>query len=181
MIFERTAIEGVVVVRAEPLADDRGMFARTFCAREFSAAGLDPTVAQANVSFNRLAGTLRGLHYQRPPAAEVKLVRCTRGRVFDVAVDLRPGSPTYLRHVGIVLDAESHVALYVPEGCAHGYLTLADASEVAYMVSEFYAPGAEGGLRWDDPALGIAWPAPVRVISPKDAAWPYLGEGGGPS
>ena len=181
MIFERTALVGVVVVRPEPLADDRGMFARTYCSREFAAAGLDPTVAQANVSFNRAAGTLRGLHFQRPPAAEAKLVRCTRGRVFDVAVDLRPGSPTYLRHVGMVLDADARVALYVPEGCAHGYLTLEDASEVAYMVSEFYTPGAEGGLRWDDPTLGIPWPAPVRVISPKDAAWAYLGEGGGPS
>jgi dTDP-4-dehydrorhamnose 3,5-epimerase len=174
VIFERTDIAGVVVVRAEPLADDRGMFARTYCAREFAAAGLNPTVAQANVSFNVRAGTLRGMHFQHPPAAEAKLVRCTRGRVYDVAVDLRPGSPTYLRHVGRVLDADAHEALYVPEGCAHGYLTLEDGSEVAYQVSAFYAPGAEGGLRWDDPVLAIDWPAPVRVISPKDASWPLL-------
>jgi dTDP-4-dehydrorhamnose 3,5-epimerase len=174
VIFERTAIDGVVAVRAEPLADDRGMFARTYCAREFAAAGLNPTVAQANVSFNRRVGTLRGLHFQRPPAAEAKLVRCTRGRVYDVAVDLRPDSPTYLRHVGRILDAETHEALYVPEGCAHGYLTLEDASEVAYQVSAPYAPGEEGGLRWDDPVLAIAWPGPVRVISPKDAGWPLL-------
>lgn len=172
MIFTPTDIEGVVVVTPEPRADARGFFARTFCAREFGAAGLRPLVAQANVSFNHAAGTLRGLHFQLPPAAEAKLVRCTRGRVYDVAVDLRPSSPTYLRHVGVVLDADERNALYVPEGCAHGYLTLTDAVEVAYQVSEFYAPGVESGLRWDDPALGIAWPGEVRVISEKDAAWP---------
>jgi len=174
MRFVPTVLEGVVEVRAEPHADDRGLFARTFCAREFEAAGLSRVVAQANVSFNARAGTLRGLHFQRPPAAEAKLVRCTRGRVFDVAVDLRPGSPTFLRHVAVVLDADERNALYVPEGCAHGYLTLADACEVAYQVSEFYAPGAEGGLRWDDPRLGIRWPETIRSISAKDAAWPLL-------
>lgn len=174
MKLEPTDLEGVVIVHAKALADDRGMFARTYCAREFAEAGLNPTVAQANVSFNHRAGTLRGLHFQRPPAAEAKLVRCTRGRVYDVAVDYRPGSPTYLRHVGVVLDAEQHNALYVPEGCAHGYLTLEDACEVAYQVSEFYTPGVEGGLRWDDPALAIDWPGAVQVISEKDAAWAYL-------
>ena len=174
VIFTPTDIEGVVVVGPELHADARGFFARTFCAREFEAAGLRPLVAQANVSFNHRIGTLRGLHFQRPPAAEAKLVRCTRGRVFDVAVDLRPGSSSYLRHVGVVLDAEERNALYVPEGCAHGYLTLEDACEVAYQVSEFYTPGVERGLHWDDPALGIAWPGEVRVISEKDAAWPYL-------
>jgi len=174
MIFTPTEIAGVVVVTTELRADERGFFARTFCAREFEAAGLRPLVAQANLSFNHRAGTLRGLHFQRPPAAEAKLVRCTRGRVYDVAVDHRPTSPTYLRHVGVVLDAEERNALYVPEGCAHGYLTLEDACEVAYQVSEFYTPGVEGGLRWDDPALAIAWPGAVAVISEKDAAWPYL-------
>lgn len=174
MKFVPTEIEGVVRVEATVHVDERGSFARTFCAREFAAAGLNPVVAQANTSFNHAAGTLRGLHFQRPPAAEAKLVRCTRGRVYDVAVDVRPGSPTYLRHVGLVLDAEERNALYVPEGCAHGYLTLEDASEVAYQVSEFYTPGIEGGLRWDDPELGIAWPSPVRLISPKDAVWPLL-------
>ena len=174
MIFTQTHIAGAVVVTPELLSDERGFFARTFCAREFEAAGLRPMVAQANVSFNHRAGTLRGLHFQRPPAAEAKLVRCTRGRVYDVAVDLRPESPTYLGHVGMVLDAEERNALYVPEGCAHGYLTLTDAAEVVYQVSEFYTPGVEGGLRWDDPALGIDWPGPVHVISGKDAALPLL-------
>ena len=174
MIFTPTDLAGVVVVTPELHADERGFFARTFCAREFEAAGLRPLVVQANVSFNHHAGTLRGLHFQRPPAAEAKLVRCTRGRVYDVAVDLRPASPTYLRHVGVILDAEERNALYVPEGCAHGYLTLEDGCEVVYQVSEFYTPGVEGGLRWDDPTLGIAWPGEVRVISEKDAGWPYV-------
>jgi dTDP-4-dehydrorhamnose 3,5-epimerase len=177
MIFTPTDLEGVVVVSIQAHADERGSFARTFCAREFEASGLSPVVAQANVSFNHRAGTLRGLHFQRPPAQEAKLVRCTRGRVYDVAVDLRPGSPTYLRHFGVVLDADERNALYVPEGCAHGYLTLTDAAEVAYQVNEFYTPGVEGGLRWDDPALGIDWPGEVRVISAKDGAWPLLGSG----
>lgn len=174
MILVPTTVEGVVVVEPQPHADERGLFARTFCAREFEEAGLSPVVAQANLSFNHRAGTLRGLHFQRPPAQEAKLVRCTRGRVFDVAVDLRPRSPTFLRHVGVELDAETRNALYVPEGCAHGYLTLEDACEIVYQVSEFYTPGVEGGLRWDDPALGIEWPAPIHVISEKDASWPLL-------
>lgn len=174
MIFVPTAVEGVVVVTPQEHADERGSFARTFCAHEFEAAGLSPVVAQANVSFNHRAGTLRGLHFQRSPAQEAKLVRCTRGRVFDVAVDYRPDSRTFLRHVGVILDADLRNALYVPEGCAHGYLTLGDACEVAYQVSEFYTPGVEGGLRWNDPALGIEWPGPVQFISAKDAAWPYL-------
>ena len=174
MILTPTEITGVVRVAVEPHADERGLFARTFCAREFEAVGMQPVVAQANLSFNHRSGTLRGLHFQRAPAQEAKLVRCTRGRVYDVAVDLRPASPTYLRHVGVVLDADERNALYVPEGCAHGYLTLTDAAEVAYQVSEFYAPGVEGGLRWDDPVLGIEWPGTVCVISAKDAAWPYL-------
>ena len=174
MILTPTDIAGVVVVTPELRADDRGFFARTFCAREFEAAGLRPLVAQANVSFNHRAGTLRGLHYQRPPAEEAKLVRCTRGRVFDVAVDVRPASPTYLRHVGVVLDAEERNALYVPEGFAHGYLTLEDGCEVAYHASEFYTPEAEEGIRWDDPALAIAWPHEVRVVSAKDSGWPDL-------
>ena len=178
VILERTVINGVVIVTPELLHDERGFFARTFCAREFEQAGLRSVVAQANLSFNEHVGTLRGLHFQRPPAAEAKLVRCTRGRVFDVAVDLRPDSVTYLRHVAVILDADERNALYVPEGCAHGYLTLVDGCEVAYQVSEFYTPGVESGLRWDDPTLSIPWPAPVRVISQKDAAWPLLGSGG---
>ena len=176
MKLHETTIAGVMLVELDRHGDERGFFARTFCAREFEAAGLRPTVAQANLAFNRQAGTLRGLHFQRPPAAEAKLIRCTRGRVFDVAVDIRPESPTYLAHVGVVLDPEERRALYVPEGCAHGYLTLADDCEVSYLVSEFYTPEAEGGLRWDDPRLAIDWPARVRVVSEKDAGWPLLRE-----
>lgn len=178
MILHPTTIPGVVIVDIERHADARGFFARTFCAREFQAAGLRPSVAQANLAYNHAAGTLRGLHYQLPPAAEAKLVRCTRGRVFDVAVDLRADSPTYLAHVGVVLDPDEHRGLYVPEGCAHGYLTLADHSEVMYQVSEFYTPEAESGLRWDDPRLAIEWPAEVRIVSDKDTAWPHLGDDG---
>lgn len=181
MKLHQTTIDGVTRVELERYGDERGFFARTFCAREFEAAGLRPTVAQANLAYSRLAGTLRGLHYQRPPAAEAKLIRCTRGRVFDVAVDIRPDSATYLAHVGVVLDPEERCALYVPEGCAHGYLTLADDSEVSYLVSEFYAPNAEAGLRWDDPLLAIDWPAEVRVVSEKDSGWPLLtGKGSAP-
>lgn len=174
MNFAPTAIDDVVVITLQEHADQRGFFARTFCAREFEAAGLRPVVAQANVSFNHKAGTLRGLHYQRPPAREAKLVRCTRGRVFDVAVDVRPSSPTYLQHVGVVLDADTRNAVYVPEGFAHGYLTLEDACEVTYQVSEFYTPGVEDGMRWDDPKLSIPWPHEVLVLSDKDASWPLL-------
>lgn len=170
----RTQIEGVAVVTVEPVHDDRGFFARTFCAREFHELGFTPSVVQSNISFNRVSGTLRGLHFQRPPVAEAKLVRCTRGRVYDVAVDVRASSPTYLRHVAVVLDADERNALYVPEGCAHGYLTLEEECEVEYLVSEFYTPGAEDGIRWDDPALAIDWPTPVQVISEKDARWPLL-------
>ena len=174
MILHPTALAGVTVVELQPFRDERGLFARTFCAREFQAAGLDAVVAQANVAFNHRRGTLRGMHYQRPPAAEAKLVRCTRGRVYDVAVDLRAGSPTYLDHVGVELEPDGRAALYVPAGCAHGYLTLEDDTEVMYQVSEFYAPGAEGGLRWDDPRLAIAWPTEVLVISDKDRSWPLI-------
>ena len=174
MIFNPTSIAGVVVVELVPHTDARGFFARSFCAREFEAAGLAPRLAQANVAFSHRAGTLRGLHYQLPPAAEAKLVRCTRGRIFDVAVDLRRGSPSYLAHVGVVLDADERRALYVPEGCAHGYLTLSDHTEVSYQVSAFYAPESEAGLRWNDPCLAIEWPAAVHAISDKDAAWPLL-------
>jgi dTDP-4-dehydrorhamnose 3,5-epimerase len=174
--FHPTEIPGVVLVESRPFRDDRGSFARTFCAREFEAAGLSPAVAQANVAASHRAGTLRGLHFQLPPAAEAKLVRCTRGRIFDVAVDLRAGSPTYLRHVHALLDPGSETALYVPEGCAHAYLTLEDDTEVTYQASQFYTPEAEDGLRWDDPALAIGWPAEVRVVSPKDAAWPLLAD-----
>lgn len=174
MIFTETPLRGAFVIDLEPRVDERGFFARTFCAREFEEHGLRPLVAQANVSFNLRSGTLRGMHYQLPPAAETKLVRCTRGAILDVIVDLRENSPTYLQHFGVELTAENRRALYVPELFAHGYLTRTDEAEVEYQVSEFYTPGQERGMRYDDPALGIAWPMPIQVISDKDAAWPLL-------
>ncbi len=172
MTFEPTAIPGVVVVRPAPLADERGHFARTWDGEAFAAHGLNPTVAQCSASFNEKRGTLRGMHYQAAPHAEAKLVRCTRGRVFDVALDLRPGSPTFRGWFGVELSADDGAALYVPEGCAHGFLTLEDASEVFYMISAPYAPAASRGVRWDDPAFGIVWPAEVRAIKDRDAAYP---------
>jgi dTDP-4-dehydrorhamnose 3,5-epimerase len=175
MIFEEAPLQGAFVVGLEERRDDRGFFARTFCAREFEDHGLKPVVAQANVSFNHAAGTMRGLHYQAPPAAETKLVRCTAGVIWDVIVDIRPGSPTYMQHFGIELSAANRRALYVPEMFAHGYLSMTDGAEVVYSVGEFYTPGVEGGYRYDDPALGIDWPMAVTVISEKDANWPLIG------
>ena len=179
MIFTETPLAGAFVVDLEPLRDDRGFFARTYCRREFEARGLLATVAQCNVSVSRARGTLRGMHYQVAPAVEAKLVRCTRGRIHDVIVDMRPDSPTYLRHFGVELGAESRRALYVPGLFAHGFLTLTDDAEVTYQVSEFYTPKAERGLRYDDPALAIDWPVPVAVLSDKDLAWPPLGAAAG--
>jgi dTDP-4-dehydrorhamnose 3,5-epimerase len=172
MRFTPTTLEDAVLIEPERREDPRGWFARVFCEEEFAAAGLETRFVQQNASANPKAGTLRGMHYQRPPHAEVKVVRCTRGAVFDAIVDLRPGSPTYRRSEGFELTAANGRMLYVPEGFAHGYLTLADDSEVAYLVSHPYTPGAEAGLRYDDPALGIAWPRPAAVLSDKDAAWP---------
>jgi dTDP-4-dehydrorhamnose 3,5-epimerase len=170
--FTQTPLEGAHVIEPNLVEDDRGGFARTFCAREFVEHGLSDVVAQANLSFNHRRGTLRGMHYQLPPAAEAKLVRCTRGAIHDVIVDMRPDSPTYLAHFAIELSEGNRTALYVPELFAHGYQALTDGAEVVYQVSEFYAPGYELGLMYDDPALGIDWPLPVSVISEKDRSWP---------
>lgn len=173
MIFREAELPGAYVLELERREDERGFFARAWCRDELAAHGLDARVAQANVSWNERRGTLRGLHFQRAPHAEVKLVRCTRGAVYDVIVDLRPGSPTYTRWLGVELSAENGRSLYVPEGFAHGYQTLVDGSETFYLVSEPYAPGAEGGVRWDDPAFGISWPdVAERVVSAKDGSWP---------
>jgi len=172
MIFEETGLPGLCVVRLDRHADDRGFFARAFCREEFGEHGLMTGVAQANISRSRHAGTLRGMHFQAPPAAEAKLVRCTRGALFDVGLDLRPGSPTYGRWFGIELRADEHTMLHVPEGFAHGFQTLTDDAEAFYQVSHPYAPEQERGIRFDDPQFGIEWPRPVRVISDKDAAWP---------
>jgi dTDP-4-dehydrorhamnose 3,5-epimerase len=174
MIFKPTRLQGAYVIELDREEDHRGFFARAFCRKEFEEHGLNPSVVQCNVSRNRRAGTIRGLHFQRPPSAEAKLVRCLRGAIYDVIVDLRPGSPTYLEHFGAELNEENGAALYVPEMFAHGYQALTDDAEALYQVSEFFAPACEGGLRYDDPALGIRWPAPVTEISAKDRAWPLL-------
>ena len=172
MRFTETALPGAFLIDIEPRADARGFFARTFCRDEFLAHGLEPDVVQCNLSFNAARGTLRGMHYQVAPAAEAKLVRCLHGAIYDVIVDLRAGSATFGRHVGVELSAGNRRQLYVPPLFAHGFLTLTDHAEVAYQVSAAYTPAAERGLRYDDPAFGIAWPIPVSVISDKDAAWP---------
>jgi dTDP-4-dehydrorhamnose 3,5-epimerase len=173
VIFRETELAGAYVLELERREDERGFFARAWCRDELAERGLDARVAQANLSWNERRGTVRGLHFQRPPHAEVKLVRCTRGAVYDVIVDLRPGSPTFTSWLGVELSAENGRALYVPEGFAHGYQTLADGSETFYLVSEPYAPSAEGGVRWDDPAFAIEWPeAAERIISEKDRNWP---------
>jgi dTDP-4-dehydrorhamnose 3,5-epimerase len=160
------------VVELERREDLRGFFARTFDADVFRAHGLEPAVSQCNLSWNSLKGTLRGMHYQTEAAPEAKYIRCTSGAVHDVIIDLRPASPSYLKHVGVELTAENHRSLFVPPLCAHGYLTLTDGAEVAYQVSAFYTPGAEVGVRYDDPIFQVEWPLPVEVISTKDAAWP---------
>jgi dTDP-4-dehydrorhamnose 3,5-epimerase len=174
--FSTTDIPGVAIIDLELREDDRGFFARTFCREEFLAAGLEPLVEQCNLSFNHRAGTLRGMHLQVDPAPEAKLVRCTRGAIVDIIVDLREGSPTRLQHVAVELTADNRRALYVPPYFAHGYQTLEDSTEVAYQVSGAYVPGTERGLRYDDPALGLPWPVPVTVVSDKDRAWPLLSE-----
>lgn len=181
MRFEETPLSGAFAIDLELLEDDRGFFARSFCTREFEEHGLEPAVVQCNISYNHRAGTLRGMHYQLPPATEAKLVRCIRGAIHDVIVDLRPGSPTYLEHYGIELSADNRTALYVPTLFAHGYQALTDGAEVLYQVSTAYSPGHERGLRHDDPALGIAWPAPVTVLSDKDRGWPLLEQTGVPA
>ncbi len=172
MIFTPTELKDATIIDLEPFHDERGFFARTWCQREFAEHGLVATVVQANMSYNRRKGTLRGMHFQREPHAETKLVRVVRGAIYDVIIDLRPDSPTFKRWIGVELTAENRRALYVPAGFAHGFQTLADDTEVFYQVSAFYTPGAEGGVRYDDPAFAVSWPLPVSVISAKDAAWP---------
>jgi dTDP-4-dehydrorhamnose 3,5-epimerase len=171
MIFKETSLAGAYVIELEMLEDERGFFARAFCQNEFEEHGLNPVIAQGNIAFNVTKGTLRGMHFQYPPAAESKLVRCTRGAILDIIVDLRPESPTYLEHFAVELDEDNHTALYVPERFAHGYQTLRDRTETSYQVGEFYTPGTEGGLKYDDPRLDLRWPLPVSVMSEKDQNW----------
>lgn len=172
MIFRETAIADVWIVEPERHIDERGSFARTWCASEFAARGLTTRFVQASVSHNPRQGTLRGLHYQAAPHTEVKLVRCTRGALYDVAVDLRPDSPTFRQHVAVVLDADNQLGLYIPEGCAHGFQTLEDETDVLYQMSTFYAPDAARGVRWDDPAFAIPWPRADRIIAERDQRYP---------
>jgi len=173
MRFTETAVQGAYLIDPEPRGDERGFFARMWCRDEFAARGLTADFVQCNDSFSVRRGTLRGLHYQAAPYGEVKLVRCVRGSVFDVLVDLRADSPTYTRWFGVELSAENHRMLYVPEGCAHGYLTLEDQSEVEYPVSRAYKAEAERGIRWNDPRFAIAWPlGEPLTLSPKDRQWP---------
>jgi dTDP-4-dehydrorhamnose 3,5-epimerase len=176
MIFTETKLKGAFILDLERREDSRGFFARTFCQQEFIQHGLKPIIAQANVAFNIRKGTLRGMHFQYPPIAESKLVRCTRGRIIDIIVDLRPESPTYLDHVAVELTADNYRSLYVPERFAHGYQVLEDTTETSYQVGEFYAPSAEGGLMYKDPRLGLVWPLPVTEISTKDNTWKLLTE-----
>jgi dTDP-4-dehydrorhamnose 3,5-epimerase len=172
MIFGETRIEGARIVESERLVDERGFFARTWDADDFAEQGLTGRLAQCSISYNRARGTLRGLHYQLPPHEEAKLVRCTAGALFDVAVDLRPKSPTFKSWIGVELTALNRLALYVPEGCAHGFLTLTDDTEVLYLISAPHVPEAARGVRWDDPGLGIEWPAEVVVINERDSSYP---------
>jgi dTDP-4-dehydrorhamnose 3,5-epimerase len=172
MIFSPTALPGAYVVELEPHRDARGFFARTWCRREFAEHGLDAHLAQCSMSYNARRGTLRGMHWQTPPNEEAKLVRCTAGAIHDVILDLRPESPTYLKHVAVELSREDHRALYVPRGCAHGFQTLTDDSEVFYQISEFFAPEHARGIRWNDPAFGIEWPIPDPIILDRDNSYP---------
>jgi dTDP-4-dehydrorhamnose 3,5-epimerase len=175
MTFEETKIAGVFIVIPERHQDERGFFARTWCENEFREHGLSPRLVQCSLSFNLKKGTLRGVHYQAKPHPEAKLVRCTRGSLYDIALDLRSDSPTHLHWVAAELTAENHRALYIPEGCAHGFLTIEDDTEAFYQMSEFYHPEAARGVRWNDPAFGIEWPFEPHVISERDRSYPDFG------
>lgn len=175
MNFRELDISGVFLVTPEPARDGRGFFARTWCREEFAEHGIDHAFDQASVSYNRKRGTLRGIHYQAPPHGEHKLVRCTRGSLFDVAVDLRPDSPSYGRWVGEILSEVNHAALVIPEGCAHGFQTLEDETEVLYQIAGPYQPEASRGVRWNDPQLAVAWPLAGPILSERDAELPTLG------
>ena len=172
MLFHPLDVPGAALVKIDRKADPRGFFARTFCAGEFSINGLVPEVVQSNISYNERRGTIRGMHFQWPPSREGKLVRCIRGSLFDVLLDLRPSSPTYLEHRILLLDDENRDAVFIPPGVAHGFQTLADRTEVLYQMTDFYAPDLSAGVRWNDPAFGIQWPIAEVVISERDASCP---------
>ena len=168
------ALEGAFLIEPEPIEDERGCFARTFCGKEFQSLGLNSHLEQCSISFNHRKGTLRGMHFQVPPHEEAKLVRCTRGKIYDVIIDLRQNSPTYRQWTGVILSADNRSLLYIPEGFAHGFQTLEEETEVFYQISHPYVPGSSAGVRWDDPVFGIAWPIEVSVISSKDQEYPLL-------
>lgn len=172
MRFASASLDGVFVLEPERAEDPRGYFARTWCSREFAAQGLPTAIVQSSISYNRQAGTVRGLHFQWPPSAEGKLVRCERGAVHDVMLDLRPDSGTFLRHVAVRLQADVGNAVYIPPGVAHGFQTLTDEAIVYYMMTDYYEPDLAAGVRYDDPAFGITWPLPVAVISDRDRNYP---------
>ncbi|MGB5972614.1 MAG: dTDP-4-dehydrorhamnose 3,5-epimerase [Nodosilinea sp.] len=174
MLFNPTPLAGAYTIDIDKKADERGFFARAFCAEEMAGQGLKGGVVQANLCSTHRQGTLRGLHYQTPPVTETKFIRCVRGAIYDVIVDMQPDSLTYLQHVGVELSADNRQALYVPQMFANGYLTLTDDVEIIYLVSEFYTPGYEQGVQYDDPKLGIRWPQPVTLVSEKDRSWPLL-------
>lgn len=172
MIFTETRLKGAYLVSPERITDERGFFARSWCEKEFRALGLAPRIVQCSISYNSAKGTLRGMHYQIPPFQEDKLVRCTRGSIHDVIIDLRPGSETFGLHYGATLTAENRTMLYIPKGFAHGFQTLEDDTEIFYQMSEFYAPDSARGVRWNDPSFGLEWPGEVRIISEKDRSYP---------
>jgi dTDP-4-dehydrorhamnose 3,5-epimerase len=171
MKFRETALPGVFEIDIEPSLDERGFFARSWCRNEFQTRGLNPELVQCSISFNNQRGTLRGVHYQATPCPETKVVRCTRGAIYDVVIDLRPGSQTFKRWIGVVLTAANRRMMYVPQECAHGFLTLEDDTEVYYQMSEFYHPELARGVRWDDPSFQVKWPIPVEVISERDRTY----------
>jgi dTDP-4-dehydrorhamnose 3,5-epimerase len=174
MIFHPTKLQGAFIVDLEPREDQRGYFGRAYCAKEFAAHGITTGVVQANMSGTLRQGTIRGMHYQSAPASEPKFIRCVRGAIYDVIIDMRTDSPTYLQHIGVELTAANRRAIYVPDMFAHGHQALVDDVEIFYLVGEFYTPGCEQGVRFDDPAVGIQWPVPVTVVSDKDKAWSLL-------
>lgn len=177
MIFHNTEVAGAYLIQPEPIADERGYFARAWCKKQAQELGLAVDMVQMNVSYNKSKGTLRGLHYQLAPYLEAKLVRCTQGAIFDVLIDLRPGSPSFRQWIGLELKGSDQLMLYVPEHCAHGYMTLEDETKVCYLVSQFHSPEAERGIRFDDPAFQIAWPDMQElIVSSKDRSWPDFQE-----
>jgi dTDP-4-dehydrorhamnose 3,5-epimerase len=172
MIFTETKLKDAFIIEIKKIEDERGFFGRSWCKREMEEHGLNSNVVQQNTSLSKMKGTIRGLHYQKHPYEETKLIRCTKGAIFDVIIDLRKDSPTFLQWMGVELTEDNYKMLYIPEKFAHGFLTLTNNSEVTYLVTQFYSPGVEGGIRFDDPVFNIQWPVPVEVVSDKDKSHP---------